>query len=227
MHNWMDDFVNNTDLSQNRPIREVVYESIRNTLIEGKIPAGERFIEKEYSQRLNISRTPVREALKQLECEHLIEYIPRVGVVVKRITKDDVIEIYKIRQSLEILVAECVMENISIDEIHEISNLLDLTEKANKEGDIEKVIELFSEFNSLIYKASKMKRLPIMISNLNTYLQRFRNISILDNKRRETALLEHRTILKSIVSKDRDLMSNTIRKHLDDSIEVVVKEINE
>lgn len=227
MHNWMDDFVNNTDLSQNRPIREVVYESIRNTLIEGKIPAGERFIEKEYSQRLNISRTPVREALKQLECEHLIEYIPRVGVVVKRITKDDVIEIYKIRQSLEILVAECVMENISTDEIHEISNLLDLTEKANKEGDIEKVIELFSEFNSLIYKASKMKRLPIMISNLNTYLQRFRNISILDNKRRETALLEHRTILKSIVSKDRDLMSNTIRKHLDDSIEVVVKEINE
>lgn len=227
MYNWMDEFVNNTDLSQNRPIREVVYESIRTTLIEGRVPAGERFVEKEYSQRLNISRTPVREALKQLESENLVEYVPRVGVVVKRITKDDVIEIYKIRESLEILVAECAMENITEKEIEEIHELLDLTEKTNQQGDIEKVIELFSEFNTLIYKASKMKRLPIMISNLNTYLQRFRNISILDNDRREKALLEHRLIINSIVSKDKELASKVIKSHLNDSIEVVVREINE
>lgn len=227
MYNWMDEFVNNTDLSQNRPIREVVYESIRTTLIEGRVPAGERFVEKEYSQRLNISRTPVREALKQLESENLVEYVPRVGVVVKRITKDDVIEIYKIRESLEILVAECAMENITEKEIEEIHELLDLTEKTNQQGDIEKVIELFSEFNTLIYKASKMKRLPIMISNLNTYLQRFRNISILDNDRREKALLEHRLIINSIVSKDKELAAKVIKSHLNDSIEVVVREINE
>lgn len=227
MRNWMDDFVNNTDLSQNRPIREVVYESIRSTLIEGKVPAGERFVEKEYSQRLNISRTPVREALKQLENEDLVEYIPRVGVVVKRITKEDVIEIYKIRESLEVLVAECAMENITPEEIIAINELLDVTEEMNNEGNIEKVIELFSEFNTLIYKASKMKRLPIMISNLNTYLQRFRNISILDNNRREKALLEHRLILNAIVSKDKELASSVIKNHLYDSIIVVVKEINE
>lgn len=227
MYNWMDDFVNNTDLSQNRPIREVVYESIRSTLIEGRVPAGERFVEKEYSQRLNISRTPVREALKQLECEDLVEYVPRIGVVVKRITKDDVIEVYKIRESLEILVAECAMENITQEEINEVYELLDLTEKTNQEGDIEKVIDMFSEFNSLVYKASKMKRLPIMISNLNTYLQRFRNISILDNNRREKALLEHRQIIEAIVSKDKDLASEVIKNHLNDSIEVVAKEINE
>ena len=93
MKNWMDEFVNNTDLSQNRPIKEVVYESLRKTLIESKIPVGERFIEKEYSDRLNISRTPVRESLKQLEAEGLVKYIPRTGVVVNRITKEDVIEI--------------------------------------------------------------------------------------------------------------------------------------
>lgn len=222
----MDDFVNNTDLSQNRPIREVVYESIRSTLIEGRVPAGERFVEKEYSQRLNISRTPVREALKQLESEHLVEYVPRIGVVVKRITKDDVIEIYKIRESLEILVAECAMENISPEEIEEINQLLDLTEKTNQEGNIERVIELFGEFNTLIYKASKMKRLPVMILNLNTYLQRFRNISILDNDRRKKALLEHRQIIEAITSKDKELASKVIKNHLNDSIEVVVKEIN-
>ena len=225
MQNWMDEFVGNTDLSQNRPIREVVYESLRATLISGKIPVGERIVEKEYSQRLNISRTPVREALKQLEQEDLVEYIPRVGVVVKRITKDDVIEIYKIRQSLEVLVVNMAMENILPEEIKAISDLLDQTEKENDNRNIDEVIKLFSEFNYIIYKSSKMKRLPIMISQLNNYLQRFRNISILDNDRREKALLEHRLILNAIVSKDKNLAEKIIKVHLDDSLDVVLKEI--
>ena len=74
----MDEFVKNTDLSQNRPIKEVVYESLRKTLIEGNVPVGERIIEKEYSERLNISRTPVREALKELlkytKLDNLLSY---------------------------------------------------------------------------------------------------------------------------------------------------------
>lgn len=225
MYNWMDEFVNNTDLSQNKPIREVVYESLRSTLISGKVPIGERIVEKEYAQRLNISRTPVREALKQLELEDLVEYIPRLGVVAKQITKDDVIEIYRIRESLELLVIFEAMENIFPNEIEEISSLLDLTEKLNQEGKIDEVIDLFREFNSLIYKSSKMRRLPIMISNLNSYLQRFRNISILDDERREKALLEHRQILNAIVARDKALAEEIIKSHLNISLNVVLKEI--
>ncbi|RDY26012.1 GntR family transcriptional regulator [Romboutsia weinsteinii] len=226
MQTWMDEFVNNTDLSQNRPLRDVVCESLRRTLIEGKVPVGERFVEKEYSQRLNISRTPVREALKQLESEDLVEYIPRVGVVVKRICKEDVIEIYKIRLSLEVLVVNTAMECITQEEIDKISNLLDYTEKVNNEGNLEEVIQLFGEFNSIIYKSSKMKRLPAMISNLNNYLQRFRNISIEDDNRREKALSEHRLILNAIISKDKELAERIIKTHLEDSLEVVIKEID-
>lgn len=226
MYNWMDEFVNNTDLSQNKPIREVVYESLRSTLISGKVPIGERIVEKEYAQRLNISRTPVREALKQLELEDLVEYIPRIGVVAKQITKDDVIEIYRIRESLELLVIFEAMENIYPHEIEEISALLDITENLNREGKIDEVIDLFREFNSLIYKSSKMRRLPIMISNLNSYLQRFRNISILDDERREKALIEHRQILNSIVSKDKALAEEIIKSHLNISLNVVLKEID-
>lgn len=226
MKNWMDEFVNNTDLSQNRPIREVVYESLRKTLIEGKVPLGERFIEKEYSDRLNISRTPIREALKQLELEGLVEYIHRSGVVVNTITKEDVIEVYRIRQSLELLVITTAMENITEQEVDEINQLLDYTEKVNSEGKIDEVINLFSKFNSVIYKASKMKRLPFMISNLNSYLQRFRNISIEDNTRREKALVEHRYILQAIVSKDKNLAEKTIKKHLEDSLEIVVSQFD-
>ncbi|MGL5314369.1 MAG: GntR family transcriptional regulator [Peptostreptococcaceae bacterium] len=226
MKNWMDEFVNNTDLSQNRPIREVVYDSLRSTLISGRVPVGERIIEKEYAHRLNISRTPVRDALKILEMEGLVEYIPRLGVVAKSVTRDDVIEIYKIRQSLEILIVTNAMENITQDEIDAIDNNLEQTEKMNAEDNTEEVIRLFGEFNSLVYKASKMKRLPSIISNLNNYLQRFRNISILDRERRDKALLEHRTILEALKTKDLELLSSTTYTHLEDSLVVVLNEID-
>lgn len=226
MINYMDEFVKNTDLSQNRPLKDVVYESLKKTLISGNIPAGERFIEKEYSDRLNISRTPVRESLKLLEQEGLVKYIPRTGVVVNRITKNDVIEIYKIRNSLELLIAVEAMKYITENDVSNISMLLDETEKANNDGNIDEVIKLFTKFNTELYKISRMKILPNMISNLNNYLHRFRTISIEDSNRREKALLEHRQILNAILHKDRDLTEMLIKKHLYDSLDVVLKEIS-
>ena len=226
MKNWMDEFVNNTDLSQNRPIKEVVYESLRKTLIESKVPVGERFIEKEYSDRLNISRTPVRESLKQLEAEGLVKYIPRTGVVVNRITKEDVIEIYKIRSSLELLVATEAMKYIQESDVENFQKLLDETETANNENNIDEVIHLFGVYNTQLYELSKMKILPTIISNLNNYLLKFRTISIRDDKRRKQAIDEHRHIIKAIINKDRDLAEVIIKKHLYDSLDVVMQEIS-
>jgi DNA-binding GntR family transcriptional regulator len=221
MIDYMNEFVKNTNFNQNKPITEIVYESLRKTIISGIIPVGERIVEKEYAQRLNISRTPVREAIRRLEGEQLVENIPRVGVIVKRISTEDVIEIYKIRHYLEVLATRTAMEKITEEEIKAIQELLDLTEQKNKEGDITEVIRLFGEFNSLIYKASKMKRLESMISNLNQYNQKFRDISINDDARRERALSEHRKILKAIIDKDENGIDSIIKQHLDISLEVV------
>lgn len=225
MIDYMDEFVKSTNFNQNKPIREIVYESLRKTIISGVIPVGERIVEKEYASRLNISRTPVREALRMLEMEELIESIPRVGVVVKRISPEDVVEIYKIRQQLEILATTTAMENITKEEINEIKDLLDLTEQKNNEGDVEEVIRLFGEFNKKIYKASGMKRLAGMIGRLNEYIQRFRNISISENERREKALREHREILRLIEEKNKPGLEKIIHDHLQVSIEVVMRDM--
>lgn len=225
MCNWIDVLVKNTDFSTNKPLRDVIYESLRTTIISGKIPTGERIIEKEYASKLNISRTPIREALKKLQSEDLVEYIPKYGVVVKSISKEDALEIYKIRQSLEMLVITNAMENITKEEIVEIQNLLDLTEQKNNEYNLEEVERLFKEFNTYIYKASRMNRLPVMIDQLNDYLQHFRNISILDDERRNTALYEHNQILKAIIEKDKNYAEEIITKHLTDSLNIVLKEM--
>lgn len=225
MIDYMDELVKDTNFSQNKPIREVVYESLRATIISGVIPVGERIVEKEYAERLNISRTPVREALRRLEIEELVEYLPRVGAVVKMISIEDVIEIYKIRHSLEVLASINAMENITEEEIRDIEKLLDFTEQKNKEGDVEEVIKLFGVFNSKIYEASRMRRLAGMISRLNEYLQRFRNISISENERREKALREHRLILKAITEKNKEDIDDIIKKHLEDSLEIVMADM--
>jgi DNA-binding GntR family transcriptional regulator len=227
MIDFMDFIIKNTNFNQNKPIREVVYESLRKTIISGIIPVGERIVEKEFAERLNISRTPVREALRMLEMEELVEYIPRVGVVVKKISIEDVIEIYKIRQHLEVLASVTAMENITEDEIKDIEELLNLTEQKNKEGDVEEVIRLFGVFNSKIYEASRMKRLTSMISKLHEYLKRFRDISIAENERREKALREHREILNAIIKKDKESIERIIKEHLDYSRDIVMTEIKE
>jgi DNA-binding GntR family transcriptional regulator len=224
---YIDKLIESTNFKQNKPISDVVYESLRKTIISGIIPVGDRIIEKEYAERLNISRTPIREALRRLEMEELVEYLPRKGVVVKKISAEDVIEIYKIRHSLEVLASINAMDNITEEEIKKIEELLDLTEQKNKEGKVEEVIRLFGEFNSKIYEASRMKRLAGMISRLNEYLQRFRNISISENERREKGLKEHREILKAIVEKNKTDIDHIIKKHLDDSLKIVTTEIRD
>jgi DNA-binding GntR family transcriptional regulator len=226
MIDYIDEFVKNTNFNQNKSIKEIVYEGLRKTIMSGVVPVGTRIIEKEYAERLNTSRTPVREALKKLEEEELVEYIPRVGVVVKRISAEDILEVYKIRQHLEVLATVTAAENITKKEIQEIEELLDLTEAKNEEGDVDEVIRLFGKFNIKIYEASRMKRLTSMLSKLNDYIEKFRDISIADNERREMALIEHREILKAIVDKNTSTIEKIVKKHLDVSLDIVYATMN-
>ena len=88
---------------ESRPIREIAYEMLKHAIITGEIPAGERIVETDYAERLHISRTPLREALRKLERDGLVEYVMRRGVVVRAFTIADVEEIYTIRNALEML----------------------------------------------------------------------------------------------------------------------------
>ena len=90
-------------MMESRPIREIAYEVLKKAIITGEIPAGERIVETEYADRLHISRTPLREALRKLERDGLVEYVMRRGVVVHAFTTEDVDQIYTIRNSLEML----------------------------------------------------------------------------------------------------------------------------
>lgn len=217
--------INTIDFSQSKPLNEIVYEGIREAIILGIIPVGERINEKEYASRMNISRTPIREALKRIEKERLVEYIPRYGVIVKVITVDDVEEIYQIRKSLDILATKNAMKLMTPSQFDDMESLLLRTTRANERNEIKAVIQYFSEYNQMIYQCSHMPILESIALQLREYIMRFRDISLSEQMRRNKALDEHWTIFKIMKEQQFQSVDPIINDHLDFSKKYVIAEI--
>jgi DNA-binding GntR family transcriptional regulator len=170
---------------------------------------------------MNISRTPVREALRRIQQEGLVEYVPRLGVVVKKITIDDAKEIYQIRMALDILAATNAMRKMTEDQFEEMYKLLEETQKANDAEEVQKVVDLSRDFNDMIYEFAEMPRLESIVHKLREYLVRFRDMSLRGEERRKKALEEHWLIYKNMKNKNFDAIALIIQEHLEYSEEFI------
>ncbi|MED7646748.1 UNVERIFIED_CONTAM: GntR family transcriptional regulator, partial [Bifidobacterium breve] len=118
----------NLDLSENRPIKEAVYEALRKTILLGEIPSGERINAKNLSENLNISRTPIRYALERLDEEDLVERKTGIGVIVKGISINDAYEIFDIRKELDVLATRKAMRLMTPAQFKQMRALLEETD---------------------------------------------------------------------------------------------------
>ncbi len=225
MEEYIKEVIKLTDLSQNKPLNEIVFEGLRNAIIKGIIPIGERINESIYAEKMNISRTPVREALRRIQEEGLVEYVPHYGVVVKKITIEDAIEIYQIRKALDVLAAQNAMKIMTEEQFDEMEALLYKTDDADERGDFREVIELSKRFNDMIYTFSKMPRLDIIAKKLRQYLMRFRDISLTENERRRKALDEHWILYRNMRKKNYEQVAIITTEHLDYSEKFILKEM--
>lgn len=225
MEKYIKDLIEMTDLTQNKPLKDIVYESLRSAVISGVIPVGKRINQKYFSDYLNVSRTPIRIAIEQLKKENLLEEIPNYGVVVKRVTADDVEEIFKIRVALETLAIINAMDVMQEHEYEEIDTLLKETMDAHAAGEVTKVISLFSDYNNLLFKYARMPRLEIVIGQLKEYLARFRDISLFGEPRRTQAIFEHILILHCIKTREVELVEMVVKEHLEFSKQFILQQI--
>lgn len=225
MGDYIAQVIKATNLNQNKPISEIVYEGLRICIIKGIIPVGERIKEIEYSERMNISRTPLREALRRLELEGLIESIPHFGVVVKKVSVADCEEIFKIRVSLETLATINAMKIMTKLEFEEMRLLLEKTSNANSKREVAEVIRLFSDFNDMIYRFARMPRLEMIVTRLREYLMRFRDISLSGDERRKKALDEHWLIYNNMKDKNFEEIPKIIKEHLVYAQSYIIEEI--
>lgn len=181
-----------------RPIREVVYEHLRMAIIEQRLKRGDHLVENTIAEKMNISRTPVREALRQLESEGLVIHMPRRGAIVHGIARDDAIDIYDIREVMEGLVVRRACENRDQQEVDHLYQCISQMEEAIEDQSYEKLMNYHHEFNNAILCVGKSKRLSDIMKHLYEYLTSLRTISLDTVERQKTALKEHREIVKAI-----------------------------
>ncbi len=210
-------------IKKRKSMREQVYEFLKKKIVRGEIEEGSRIVEEEYSEKLKISRTPLREALRMLELEGLVETREKGGVVVPIITKNDVEEILKIRIALETLILEEVVEKFTREDFEKLDENLKKTESIIEDDDkASEVFSYFSEFNKLIYEVSGLPRIVTLINNLNLYLKRFRKLSSLDSSRRKRAHFEHKKIIECMKNGNKKEAIEINRAHLMESKEFLI-----
>jgi DNA-binding GntR family transcriptional regulator len=161
-------------IKESKTIRRKVYDFLREQLLSGEIPPHERLIETKIAQEVGISRTPVREALHNLEMEGLIEAIPRVGYVVKPISKDEIEEICQIRTINECLAARWAMQRITPKELQALEKNLSVSEAEVKKGNPRSFVELDAEFHEIVARASGSERLLELCQTLRRHMLRYR-----------------------------------------------------
>ncbi|KRK80388.1 GntR family transcriptional regulator [Companilactobacillus nodensis] len=225
----MDDIIqvikSNLDLTDSRPMRILIYEALRKTIILGDIPSGKRIVENKLSEKLNVSRTPIRYAFKRLAKEGLVTHKSGVGVYINGIHIRDAYEIFDIRKELDALATRKAMVNMDSLQYKEMEDLLHDTKVLNDEGKVREVINSFSQFDKFIYDASKMPRLKMIDLQLQEYLVYFRDVNLSSKSRRDSAIVEHRNIYNGMVDKNADEVNRLVSKHLDCSLKFVLKEM--
>lgn len=211
----MTDLIVPSGMTDIRPIRDIVYDYLREALIDGVIKPGERIVERSYAEKFNVSRTPIREVLRKLEMEGFVEYIPRRGIVAKGLNQAEIEEIYAIRVSLERLAIRMAVAHMTTAQLNKIKKTHERTVAANEADDVNVVVAQMRKFDDLLFEAANMPKLQKMIAGLQESLRSYRKINLSGGGRRSLAIAEHGDILQAVINKDTDLAEQLVIAHIE------------
>ena len=198
-------------------VRQEAYRALREAILTGRLEPGTRLVERKIARQLGVSRTPVREAIRKLELEGLVEHQPRRGVVVARMSTREAFEVYSIRAVLEGLAARLAAEHINLAQLRKLNEVVNAMERACESGDQEQLQELHQEFNEIIWTASESPRLHQMINNLVDYIVGFTKVGYSVPGRVRAATREHRELLEALGKGDGEKAERLARQHIENS----------
>ncbi len=214
------------ELNSYKPLREIVFEVIRESILSGRFAPGERLMETQLAEELGVSRTPVREAIRKLELEGLVVMVPRRGAYVASMSVRDISETFEIRSALEGLAAKLAVDKITADELEAMEVTVLRMSKSIDNKDLTELVEIDEEFHDILVKASRNQRLTQMISLLREQIKRFRRASLSTLERQSLILGEHRQILEAIAERATDKAQRLVEEHIsnaEDSLLNVVR----
>lgn len=210
------------EVSDKYSLRGRVFHKIRDDILSGKYKEHEELKEVAIGEELGVSRTPVREAFRQLELEGLIQIIPNKGAYVTGITVNDVKDIYMIRSRLEGLCARWATEKITDEQMEEMEENVYLAEFHAQKGHMDQMAELDNRFHEIMYEACDSKMLEHLLKDYHNYVLRVRRKTLSTNRGTESNN-EHRMIMEAIKAKDADKAEELAHAHMINAFENMVK----
>ncbi len=210
----MKDKLNKLDLNEYKPLREVVFETLKEAILTGKLEPKERLMEVKIADQLGVSRTPVREAIRKLELEGLVVMVPRKGAYVSDISYKDIVDTLELREALETFAVKLAIEKNTVKDIKILEELNKDFQKAYKEKDIEKMVEYDTDIHNEIFVLSNNSKLINFMDGLNEIMQRFRLIFFNETYNPERIAKEHEEIFRALKNKDVEKAQKAMKTHL-------------
>jgi len=214
-------------LDNYKPLREIVFETLREAIINGLLKPGERMMEIQMAEELGVSRTPVREAIRKLELEGFVVMIPRKGAYVAGISMKDIADVFEIRAALEGLAAALAAERITEEELEHLERLLVKIAECIEANDLKSLVDVDTEFHDTLYKACRNERLVQIVSHLREQIQRFRTTSLASPGRMRYALEEHRKIVEAVSERNIEMARAIATEHIENAENSMLETLRE
>jgi len=211
-------------LSRNATLRESIADSVREAIIQGALKPGTKLSEPELAKQFGISRTPIREAFRQLDSEGFLKIIPRRGARVVPLTEKDVVEFYEVKAVLEGHAARLAMPRLTVSDLNKMEHLNNEMERFHREGDFKGVFKLHNDFHEVFLRACGNEYLYQLLQMLISKFQRFRMLLSLTG-RSEGSIAQHREIIGAFREKNIERAARLVTDNALLGREIIIGEI--
>ena len=215
------------NMEKHLTLRERILETIRDAIMSGALKPGEKVAEPELAARFGISRTPIREAFRQLESEGYLTVIPRRGALVASFSAKDVEEFYAIKSILEGYAARKACSRLTPREINKLETINEKLREIAQEGDVRHFFKVHNSFHDLFIRGADNEKLHDMIASLLKKFQRLRLASLSKPGRMLISVEEHEKIIEAFRSRDTDLAEMLVQKNAEYGGKVLIEEETE
>ena len=207
------------------PLRDVVFQTLRQAILRGELKPGERLMEIHLAQKLGVSRTPVREAIRMLELEGLVVMIPRKGAEVAKITVRDLKDALEVRMAIDSLSVKLACERLDENDKTEIKQACVAFREAVKSKNVQAIVEGDERFHNTIYRASKNQKLITIAMNLREQVYRYRFEYVKDFSYHENLIREHDQITEAILKGDVETAQKIMKEHIYNQEQIVIRNL--
>lgn len=209
------------NINEYLPLRDVVFNTLRQAILRGELQPGERLMEIQLANKLGVSRTPIREAIRKLELEGLVLMVPRKGAEVAEITEKSLNDVLEVRGALEELAVDLACQKITLEQIEELKYAAKEFEEALHTGDVTVYAEADVKFHDIIYLATDNQKLVQLLYNLREQMYRYRVEYLKRKEVHQTLLEEHQYIIECIEKRDEQKAKIAIRTHVENQAKKV------